>query len=383
MSIQKTVYILGAGFSGPAGGPPQDAILGEIWNLPDSPEIEPHKTRLKGFLQNVLNVDEKKVSLEDIYTPIDRCLADGIALRGASEDELQKLRDSIGYLIAQAIKSRFDRWPVTSSGYVNDFAKNLVGQAAVRAEKAKGQKFASEAKKHDPFSIISLNWDILLDNAINNALKAKDLRPDGSMMDGDYEPFGVVDYCCYISSLDANERRIRTGLWSLGCKGYNVKLLKIHGSMNWLQCPNCQQLFVGYDDKLIIPNFSAPQLCRHCQKQGNSSYLRGSLVMPTFLKDLTNFQVKLIWQNAGVEIMEARKLVFIGYSLPHADFEFRQLLSRMVHKDAKIEVVLLGSSPGFSEEKKRYESFFSKHTLAFEPLGVIEFVRKLGVTTTP
>ena len=60
--------------------------------------------------------------------------------------------------------------------------------------------------------------------------------------------------------------------------------------------------------------------------------------MPTFLKDLSNFQVKLIWQNAGVEIMEARRLVFVGYSLPQADFEFRQLISRMVHKHAKIEV---------------------------------------------
>jgi len=383
MSLEKTVYILGAGFSSPAGGPAQDAILAEIWNLPDSASVEPHKNRLKDFLQNVLNVDETKVSLEDIYTPIDRCLADGIALRGTGEEKLQELRDSIGYLIAHAIKARFDRASTTSAGYVDAFAKHLVDLAAIRAEKAKGKTDAGEAKKYDPFSIISLNWDILLDNALNTALKAKDVRPDGSMMDGDYEPFGVVDYCCYISSVNAHEKRIRTGLWSLGCRGYNVKLLKIHGSMNWLQCPNCQQLFVGFDEKFIIPNFSAPQPCRHCQKQGNVSNLRGSLVMPTFLKDLTNFQVKLVWQNAAVEIMEARKLVFIGYSLPHADFEFRQLLSRMVHKDAKIKVVLWHGSDRYKEECERYERFFSKHNPSFEPKGVLEFVRKLGATTTP
>ena len=377
--LEKTVYILGAGFSSPAGGPAQDAILGEIWHLPDSREIAPHKTRLKDFLQNVLNVDETKVCLEDIYTPIDRCLADGISLRGANEDQLQQLRDSIGYLIALAIKNRFDHATITGAGYVAAFAKHLVGLAAVRAEKAIGKTDASEAKQYDPLSIISLNWDILLDNALNEALKAKDV----GLVGGDYAPFGVVDYCCYISSLNAHESRIRTGLWSLGCKGYNVKLLKIHGSMNWLQCPNCQQLFVGFDDKLIVPNFPAPKPCRHCQKQGNTSYLRGSLVMPTFLKDLTNFQIKLIWQNAGVEIMEARKLVFVGYSLPHADFEFRQLLSRMVHKDAKIEVVLWDGSPRYNEECERYKSFFSRHTLAFEPKGVLEFVKKLGSTTGP
>jgi len=378
MSIEKTVYILGAGFSSPAGGPPQDAILSEIWDLPNRPDIADHKIRLKDFLQSVLNVDELKVSLEDIYTPIDRCLADGIALRGMGEEKLQQLRDSIGYLIALAIKNRFGRVPITDADYVDAFAKHLVGLAAVRAEKAKGKTDAGEAKEYDPFSIISLNWDILLDNALYKALSTRDVG-----LDGDYDPFGVVDYCCYVSSLDAHESRIRPGLWSLGCKGYNIKLLKIHGSMNLLQCPDCQRLFVGFDVKWVISNIFAPQFCRHCQKHGNTTQLRGSLVMPTFLKDLTNFQVKLIWQNAGIEIMEARRLVFIGYSLPHADFEFRQLLSRMVHKDAKIEVVLWDGSPRYSEERERYERFFSKYALIFEPKGVLEFVKKLGSTAAP
>jgi hypothetical protein len=193
MSMDKTVYILGAGFSSPAGGPAQDAILGEIWNLPDDLDLKPHKTRLRGFLRRVLNVDETKVSLEDIYTPIDRCLADGLALRGTGEEELQKLRDSLGYLIAEALKERFDRSPIAANKYVEDFAKHLVALGAVRAEKARGAAAASEAKKYDPFSIISLNWDILLDNALNAALREKDKRPDGSLMTGDYEPFGVED----------------------------------------------------------------------------------------------------------------------------------------------------------------------------------------------
>src|SRR5208282_1921128 len=155
MSIEKTVYILGAGFSSQAGGPAQNEILGEIWNLPDHLDVKRHKNRLKKFLKNGLNVHKKKVSLEDIYTPIDRCLADGIALRGTNENELQKLRDSLGYLIALAIKSRFERAPYDRSDYVRKFAKYLVDLAAIRAEKAKGKTDKGEAKKHDPFSIIS------------------------------------------------------------------------------------------------------------------------------------------------------------------------------------------------------------------------------------
>jgi hypothetical protein len=238
-------------------------------------------------------------------------------------------------------------------------------------ELAAGAENSKAVKEYDPLAVISLNWDILLDNALNDALRAKD-----NGRQGDYDPFGVVDYCCYISSVDPNESTIRTGLWSLGCRGYNVKFLKIHGSMNWLQCSNCQQMFVGFNEKLILRIINEPLYCRHCDKQGNRSLLRGSLVMPTFLKDLRNFQIKLVWQNAAIELMEARRLVFIGYSLPHADFEFRQLLSRMVHKDAKIEVVLWGKSENYEAERERYESFFSKHSLEFFPEGAEAYVSK-------
>jgi len=98
--------------------------------------------------------------------------------------------------------------------------------------------------------------------------------------------------------------------------------------------------------------------------------------MPTFLKDLSNFQVKLIWQNAGVELMEARRLVFVGYSLPSADFEFRQLLSRMVHKDTKIEVFLWDRASTFSDEEKRYNDFFSRHDVNVFGGDAVEFVSR-------
>jgi hypothetical protein len=90
--------------------------------------------------------------------------------------------------------------------------------------------------------------------------------------------------------------------------------------MNWLQCSNCQRLFVQFDSgKINLRAFADGSLCRHCVKREINANLHGALVMPTFLKDLSNFQIKLIWQNASVELMEAHKLVFVGYSLPYAD----------------------------------------------------------------
>jgi hypothetical protein len=241
----KTVYILGAGFSRPAGGPTQAEILEEIWLLDGDPKTEQQKETLKRFLVEDLNVNERFVSLEDIYTPIDRCLADGLSLRGKTGTELSEIREILGHLISRAIQECFRKGPVRDPNYVGNFAEYLVRVASVRAERAKGAPSAKEAKAYDPFSVISLNWDILLDNALDEALRRNDPPPHG-----DYDPFGVVDYCCYISSIDSNDGRIRSGLWSMGCRGYNLKLLKLHGSMNWLQCPNCQRLFVGFGEKI-------------------------------------------------------------------------------------------------------------------------------------
>ena len=104
--------------------------------------------------------------------------------------------------------------------------------------------------------------------------------------------------------------------------------------------------------------------------------------MPTFLKNLDNIQNKLIWQNAGIELSEASKIVFIGYSLPQADFEFKQLLSRMMKADAKIEVYLIENDNPEQYEGNikyltagyRYQNFFSSRDLTIHYTGVKGFV---------
>ena len=387
--MKKTLYIIGAGFSAPAGGPDQSRLIERIFDLPNTDaKTRDAKAAFSEFLEKVLQIAPGKfsdTSLEDVYTPIDRCLADGISLRGMMPAELRELRAEMEFLISFAIDKSFDLKAASdpsAGNYVDDYANYLVSLAAGRAEKAKDTDSAEAAKEYDPLSIISLNWDILLDKALYRALRRRD-----SHLAGDYDPIGVVDYCCYISSIESAERRIRPGLWALGARGYNVKLLKIHGSMNWLQCCSCQRLYVSFDEKVNIPNFINAKLCRHCERCGFVATLQGSLIMPTFLKDLRNFQIQLVWQNAGVELMEAERLVFIGYSFPNADFEFRQLLSRMVRKDAEIEVILFHDKTPkrklqYDEVCTRYRQFFGTRRVTTSERGVAEYVKQLTTTGT-
>lgn len=364
----KTVYVLGAGFSCRAGAPMQANLIKEAFNLynrkPDLFNEDKFKC-FNDFLSNQLNISEESFSdieLEDIFTPLDRCLGDRTQYRGISLEKIMETRESVFYVIGKTIGRLLDEDNKKSGSYIDEFAKYITNISSARG----GRNYRGK----DPVSVISTNWDTLLDYAIKNTIEERE----------DYR--AVVDYCCYISSLDKDDVTIKPGLEILGEGGFNVKLLKLHGSLNWLQCPRCSRMYADFSNKIGRGKDIETESCRHCDKnfpeEKNNHILAFNLIMPTFLKDLSNPQYKIIWQNAGIEISEADKIVFIGYSLPSADFDMRQLLSRMVRKSAEIQVVdrCLHES-GRSEVERHWKRFFGKRKISFEFEGAENYVANL------
>ena len=358
IAMNKTVYFLGAGFSADAGGPIQNQIIQFILDdkfiekFQSNPEVIKARKSFIKFIEKTLSIDKKlwdNIALEDIFTPIDRALSTGKSFKNFGTNELIKLREEFHLLMGSAIKFGVDN--ENNKDYINEFAKYINTIAQKRLENG-----------WDEISVITTNWDILLDNSL------EDLTRRYSIINED--KLAVVDYCCYISSLEKNDEYIKPGLLALGKGGYNIKYLKLHGSMNWLHCPNCQRMYVKFGEKTILQN---KQHCRHCMvnykfsENESSIELRGNLLLPTFIKDLSNIQIQLIWQNAGIELSEASKVVFIGYSLPQADFEIRQLLSRCIPNHTEIEVVLYPFNkdiPKSQEQKENemlpWKTFFGK-----------------------
>jgi len=356
----KTVYILGAGFSAAANAPMQSDIVKEIFRLNlQNPGIfnQDKITAFKDLLNNTLYIQESlhsKIPLEDIFTPLDRCIADNISFRNLDVNEVNEIRETVYYLIGVTLKELLSY--NIQKEYIEKFAKYLFENCTARKD------LGYKDSETDKVAVISTNWDILLDNSLNDLIVKKNEK-------------AVVDYCCHISSYNENAHKIKPGLEILGQGGFNIKLLKLHGSYNWLQCPRCLRVYIDFDEKLVVNQEYLKEKCRHCDSNfgiHNSHILTSNLIMPTFLKDFSNPQYKLIWQNAGVELAEASKVVFIGYSLPQADFEMRQLLSRMIRENAKIEVV---TRPQLNDDlEMRYRVFFGKREIDFHFEGVENYI---------
>lgn len=361
--MSKTVYFLGAGFSADAGGPIQNEIIQFIlddhfnFKFSGREDILDAKAEFVEFIEKTLQIERNlwdSIALEDIFTPIDRSLSNGKSFKNFDVKELSVKRQKFHLLMGAAIKYGVD-YRHKNKEYIDNFAEYVNKIARVRLID----------QKQDNIALITTNWDILLDNSLNDLVKSysqeKERKNDKKL--------AVVDYCCYISSLDKHDHLIKPGLLALGRKGYNIKYLKLHGSMNWLHCPSCQRMYVKFGEKTML---NPPPPCGHClenlqlSEQDDAIKLKSNLLLPTFIKDLSNIQIQLVWQNAGIELSEASKVVFIGYSLPQADFEIRQLLSRCIPNHAEVEVVCYPNYSDGTEKSdddkakdiKWYKTFF-------------------------
>lgn len=381
--MNKTVYVLGAGFSMEFGAPSQAKLLGAIFSLTNhikygkNSDVKKWVGELDKFMKEALNVSQEQkqyYSLEDIYTPIDKSIVESTSFREYTPLDLSDLRNKINKLVMIALRSEIERNQSRKKG-IERFSQYIVNHCKKRIEN----------EKADMVSIITTNWDIILDNSLFGKINEDEI-PKGHKFSG------VLDYCCYISSLNENDEKIKPGLYALGKGRYNVKLLKLHGSLNWLQCPKCSRLYVKLYRHFNGAYIFDTKFCRHCERNfdlenDKTNILYTNLITPTFLKNLNNVQNKLVWQNAAIELSEASEVVFIGYSLPQADFEFKQLLSRMIRSNAKIKVILIPEDnpdrikgeKNYNTAGYRFNNFFSGREIEIKYDGVKEFIKNLEV----
>ncbi len=349
----KIVFILGAGFSNPAGIPAQKKILPEILKQASDPRFKNLLLSLYGHC--------KDIPLEDIFTALDKSITQNETLRRIDKNALIHIKDDFTQAIKRLLTNNYDK---KNQNYLNKFSELLL-------------KLRLKVIDTDSLAIISTNWDTLLEDA----LKSQMLK-DWAKKDNERNAF--IDYCTFTHSLDPSEAIPSPRLRALGYA--NLKLLKLHGSVGWHICPNCGSLFV--DSKINGPLYN-PDIhgCKICLS--NHSFrikTKPIIISPTFLKDFNNVHFRNIWWNAGFELSEATHIVFIGYSLPLSDFELRYMFARYIQKShTKIRVILYSKNQSKSANyslaaPKRYIEFFGKQINPNKDIsfrGVKDYIRKL------
>lgn len=365
----KTVFILGAGFSKAAGYPLQAEILHNLqlqesyvntfMDTPSSvlntlPFVREYSNELKKFLAEVFHgVDTP--TLEDIFTTLDQTIFEKGYCKGYEWQELIKIDTSLKASILFSFHRALSYANEGTLENYRNFSAHLLNCRLFNKRK---------------FSVISLNWDSLLEDSIYWCIREKKLEKKFD-----------VDYCCFTNSIGQNSSH--TPSITQKAKGIkNIKILKLHGSSSWLICYSCKRLFTGIGSTEEAVNlYNGKRKCPNCLNTLEAASakkvpeLKPFIITPTYLKTFPNSHIQNVWDNAQIELLESDRVVFLGYSLPEADYFVRSLFRRTINKNAKIDVVLLGRDPKYDDIVNRYKGFFPKKNLSFYKSGMDGFFK--------
>ena len=359
------VYIVGAGFSKHAGLPLQKDFTEALLEprADESHPMRPLVQHLGKFVHDAFDHGEDAKAkfwpnLEDVFTNIDLAANTGHHLGHIHAPS--DLRMTRRVLLARMMRMLDERYALAEKH------KNTDGKRMDRF-------FRSLDLKDSAF--ISINWDTVIERKLAALPQVHS-----------------VDYCC---------GAVRAGFPTKGNvvaehktpQGATaVPVVKIHGSVNWLYCDNCRQLYsFPAEDGLsvamqLLTRREAKRLelsdVSKCEKWRcltcTAVPLTTRIATFSYLKALDFPMFERSWLSAERLLREAKKWIFIGYSLPAADYEFKHLLKRvqLSRPDSPDFVVITGGTKAVTEAVYRnYQGFFGRGIRRQE-----NFFRK-GLTT--
>lgn len=339
------LVIVGAGFSLNAGLPLAGGFTKELLSLGRVVEDGPSARQIafiKSFADRVFGEGASRTAddwpdLEDIFTLIDLSANTGHHLGPHySAADLRVVRRAI---IVRMIR--------------------MLSQTYRRKQRSPDAKWKALETFFDGFradisAVLSLNWDTVFERGI---ARAQTLRR--------------VDYGCHARAVMFNGN----DLIDRSLTGDTLHILKPHGSVNWLYCDACretfwvppsdtdkvaQTLFRLRDwDVLPKPNSKLPLIrspaCPHCETQS----LGTRFATFSYRKALDFPMHSASWKTAEQYLKGTADWVFIGYSMPAADFEFKHLLKRVqLTEGDRPNITVITGGRDCDSTIDRYKKFF-------------------------
>jgi len=293
--MNETVLFLGAGATKSAQGLLTDEILPALLSAKASLQVQDPSGRVdalveflaKEFHVNAATPKEHYPGLPLLMSLIDTALDRREAFYGRWDlDAISQLREAIEFGIFDVLEDALKKAP-TSNHY---------------------EMFSKLFPSPEQPCVVTTNYDLIADSAMMNVGRA------------------MPNYHCGIANIAQIGPEQRFGT-----------LLKLHGSLNWLLCKTCLRLELGETDSTrylqVLQRVVGPDLrstfltdgapCAVCQ-----SKLRPLLVAPSHLKDYRNPHLAQVWYEAQRVMRQARRVIFVGYSMPDDDIEVVYLVKR-------------------------------------------------------
>ncbi len=332
-SSRRVTYVLGAGFSIGSGHfaryagaridmPLQRSffkVLNDFKNK-QTKSLDPIAEKIRLYFSPSTYRTTKKTG-RDRHKDLDKL----------SVEEVVTFFDEIG----QSDRSKSE---IATATQVNQdlvkFAAELISFLSLKGSPGKNQlikKFVSRIKQTD--AIITFNWDTLLDRVLsNNQQHTRWQRGYG------YGPT--------IRKLFPYKK------WRGKTPEHYPRLLKLHGSVNWVSNSNSEG------------KQPAGKISEEWGAKAN--YERVVMMAPKMIKvqELKEDLYKKLWKEAETQLIRSKRLVFIGYSFPPADYAvanlLRRVFSKIKKKKRKIPQIVI-VDPEASERARNFEESFGIH----------------------
>ncbi|ABO50664.1 hypothetical protein Dred_2147 [Desulforamulus reducens MI-1] len=210
--------------------------------------------------------------------------------------------------------------------------------------------------------IISFNYELLMDYALKRANPQRGLW---CIQDG----YGMP--CRHLGgSFSADSFKQQKNNTPGNAK---VKLLKLHGSLNWLYCPRCGQVYVyEHNDALghnVIINGMANMI--KCTTQRCCNKLSRVIIPPTLMKNYQSIPfIPDLWHQARKALQQASEIIVIGYSFPTTDFRSNWMFRKaMVDNKVLKKVTIIDTAEGYQLESllNKHKSIFGVSNIDFFP----------------
>lgn len=309
---EKIVYILGAGFSKDAGGLLMNEFLSR--SRLNSPQKTLNKVypSLKRFMQQ---------SIKDCLIGQDWNIENFFNI--VSEAELLDLKFK---------RLKDSNWNASQiyRYLVDCIANELLISMSKKLGKTNSQiphQYLDFARKclNKNATIITFNWDHI---------------PEWLLL----TEYGQMNYC--LEDVKVVDR-------SIGKIDKGIKLLKLHGSVNWLVCENSNHHVHIYNSWLA--HRQRLPYCKKCKRQ-----LYKMIIPPVWYKRGYAQRIAELWEIAADELCIADRIVIIGYSLPSLDFSAKHLLLLSNYLNRKVRVDII-NGPDFNDKCYKQVFKYSRH----------------------